>query len=138
MYPASVATAAAGTCSRESRTSGVGSLRADLHPCSRRFSSSPDEASVRSQRIASQAMRAAPRLLLTAAVADRIIGIALEGDARMVPPHPHVERVMEKEIRQEGTDDPALRRSSFPADEAAVRHLNGRSQPSFEVEQHPR
>ncbi len=79
-----------------------------------------------------------PRLLLTAAVAYRIIGIALEGNARMVPTHPHVERVMEKEIRQEGTDDPALRRSSFPADEAAIRHLNGRSQPSFEVEQHPR
>jgi hypothetical protein len=26
-------------------------------------------------------------------VADRIIGIALERDGRMVPPHPHVERV---------------------------------------------
>jgi hypothetical protein len=39
-------------------------------------------------------------------VAYRIIGIALEGDARMVPTHTHVERVMEKEIRQEGTDDP--------------------------------
>src|SRR5271165_4756568 len=74
-----------------------------------------------------------PRLLLTAAVAYRIIGIALEGDARMVPTHPHVERVMEKEIRQEGTDDPALRRSSFSADEAAICHLNRRSQPSFEV-----
>jgi hypothetical protein len=34
--------------------------RADLHPCSRRFSPSPDEASVRSQRTASQAMPAAP------------------------------------------------------------------------------
>src|SRR3974390_3618625 len=64
-----------------------------------------------------------PRLLLTAAVADRIISIALEGDPRMVPTHPHVERVMEKEIRQEGTDDPALRRPSYPADEAAIRHL---------------
>jgi len=31
-----------------------------------------------------------------------------------------------------------LRRSSFPADEAAIRHLYGRSQPSFEVKQHPR
>ena len=56
----------------------------------------------------------------------------------MVPPHPHVERVVEKEIGQERTDDPALRRSPFPADEAAIRHLNGRSQPSFEVKQHPR
>jgi len=66
-----------------------------------------------------------PRLLLTAAVAYRIIRIALERDGRMIPTHPPVERVMEKEIRQEGTDDPALWRSSCPLDEAAIRHLNG-------------
>src|SRR5215469_16088895 len=73
----------------------------------------------------------------TAAVADRIIGITLERDVRMVPPHPPVERVMKKEVGQEWTHDPSLRRSSFPADEAAIRHLNGRSQPSVEVKQHP-
>ena len=77
-------------------------------------------------------------LISTAAVADRIIGITFERDARTVPPHPPVERVMKKEVSQQGTHDPSLRRSSFPADEAAIRHLNGRSQPSVEVKQHPR
>ena len=37
-----------------------------------------------------------PRLRLTAAVADRIIGIALERDARMVPTHPHVECIVNR------------------------------------------
>ena len=54
-----------------------------------------------------------PRVLFIAAVADRIIGIALEGDARMVPTHPHVERVMEKEIRQEGTDHSLNAKGNF-------------------------
>jgi hypothetical protein len=54
-----------------------------------------------------------PRLRLTAAVADRIIGIALERDGRMTPPHPHVERVMEKEIRQEGTDYSPYAKDNF-------------------------
>ena len=45
-----------------------------------------------------------PRLRLTMAVADRVIIIALERDGRMVPAHPHVERVVEKEICQEGTE----------------------------------
>jgi hypothetical protein len=39
-------------------------------------------------------------------VADRIIGIALERNGGMVPPHPHVERVMEKEIRRRGLTTP--------------------------------
>src|SRR5262252_2965180 len=64
-------------------------------------------------------------LISTAAVADRIIGITFERDARMVPPHPPVERVMKKEVGQERTDDPSLRRSSLPADKTAIRHLDG-------------
>jgi hypothetical protein len=31
-------------------------------------------------------------------VADRIIGITFERDARMVPPHPPVKRIMKKEV----------------------------------------
>src|SRR6516164_6174113 len=54
-----------------------------------------------------------PRLRLTAAVAYGIIGMALEGDARMAPTHPHVERVMEKEIRQEGTDHSPNAKGNF-------------------------
>src|ERR1700688_285196 len=79
-----------------------------------------------------------PRLLLTATMADSIVGIALEGDGRMVPVHPQVERIMQKEIRQEGADDPALRRPSFSCDEASILHLLGRLQPSLDVQECPR
>jgi hypothetical protein len=34
------------------------------------------------------------------AMAENIIGITLERDARMISSHPHVERIVEKEIRQ--------------------------------------
>jgi hypothetical protein len=37
-------------------------------------------------------------------VADRVIGVALEGNVRTGPAHPHVERIVEKEIRQEGAN----------------------------------
>src|SRR5262249_26091511 len=78
-----------------------------------------------------------PRLFLTATMADDIIGIALEGDNRAVPAHPLVERIMQKEIRQEGADDPALRRPSFPCDDASILHLLGRLQPPLDVQKHP-
>jgi hypothetical protein len=39
-------------------------------------------------------------LPLTVAMAENIIGITLERDARMISSHPHVERIVEKEIRQ--------------------------------------
>src|SRR3954453_1014892 len=42
------------------------------------------------------------RLSLALGVDDHIIRIALELDTRVVPPHPVIERVMQKEIRQEG------------------------------------
>src|ERR1700722_376704 len=79
-----------------------------------------------------------PRLLLTATMADGIVGVALEGDGRMVPAHPQVERIMQKEIRQEGAYDPALRRPSFSCDEASILHLLGRFQPSLDVQKCPR
>jgi hypothetical protein len=66
-----------------------------------------------------------PRLLLTAAVAYRIIGIALEGDARMVPTHPHVERVMEKEIRQEGTEHSLNAKGNFRFERTIVDWRSG-------------
>jgi hypothetical protein len=40
-------------------------------------------------------------LFFTATMADRIIGVSLERNVRMVPRHPYVERVVQKEIRQE-------------------------------------
>jgi hypothetical protein len=63
-------------------------------------------------------------LRLASAMADRIIGIALEWDVGIVPRHPHVERIVEKEIGQEGADDPTLRCPSFSCDAAPVRHLH--------------
>src|SRR4051794_22166652 len=73
------------------------------------------------------------RLFLSLAVTDRIIRVPLEWDVRMVPAHPHIERVVEKEIRQQGTYHAPLRRSSFADDHATVRHLHGRLQPSLDV-----
>jgi hypothetical protein len=55
----------------------------------------------------------------------------------MVPSHPHVEPVMQKEVGQEGTDNPALWRPPFSDDETPIRHLHGRPQPSLNVEEPP-
>src|SRR5690349_22805108 len=77
-------------------------------------------------------------LLLTGTVTDRVVGIALEGNARMTPFHPHIERIMQKKICQDGTYNPALWRPPFPYDEATIGHLHGCFQPSLDVQQHPR
>ncbi len=52
--------------------------------------------------------------------AIRIVGIPLERRLRKVPPHPHVERIMQKQIRQQWREDttlwrtlPTLRQSAF-------------------------
>ncbi|HKQ88190.1 MAG TPA: hypothetical protein VJS43_15640, partial [Candidatus Acidoferrales bacterium] len=52
-------------------------------------------------------------LVFITTVTDRIIGIALEQYVREVPAHPHVERVVEKEIRQEGTDHSPNAKGNF-------------------------
>jgi site-specific DNA recombinase len=70
-------------------------------------------------------------------MADHIIGITLERDGRMVPLHPGVERVMQKEIRQDRAHNPTLWRSSLPRDEAPILHLYGCLQPTFNVQKHP-
>jgi hypothetical protein len=64
-------------------------------------------------------------------------GITLERDGRMVPLHPDVERVMQKEIRQDRAYHPTLWRSSLPLDEAPILHLYGCLQPTFDVQKHP-
>jgi hypothetical protein len=45
------------------------------------------------------------RLGFTSTVANPIIRITLKRDLRKIPLHPLVERIMQKEIRKEGTDD---------------------------------
>src|SRR4051794_23077149 len=76
-------------------------------------------------------------LLLTATVTDRVVGVTLEGNARMVPVHPHIKRVVQKKICKDGAYNPALWRPSFPHGEATIRHLHGGFQPSLDVQQHP-
>ena len=44
------------------------------------------------------------RLGFTSTVANPIIRITLERDLRKLPLHPLIERIMQKEIRKEGTD----------------------------------
>jgi hypothetical protein len=41
------------------------------------------------------------RLRCTLALRDDIIGIALEGDGRVLPLHPGIERIMQEEIGQD-------------------------------------
>ena len=57
----------------------------------------------------------------------------------MVPRHPYVERVVQKEIGNGRADDPALQATPLSrAMDFHRRHLHGRFQPSFDVEKHPR
>src|SRR3954452_17791821 len=62
-------------------------------------------------------------LVFSTTVTNRIIGITLELYVRKLPVHPQVERIVQKEIGQEGTDDPTLRRPSLSPDEAPIRQL---------------
>ena len=50
-------------------------------------------------------------LLLRPTVADPIIRISLERYAGKVPPHPGIERVVQKQVGQQRTDDTAIRRT---------------------------
>ena len=77
-------------------------------------------------------------LVFCAAVANRIVGIALERDGGMIPRHPDVEGIMQEQVRQDRADHPTLWRSSLPDDEAALRRLRRCLQPSLDVHQHPR
>src|SRR5579864_8678652 len=52
-----------------------------------------------------------PRLLGALAVTNDIVRVALERDMRKCSHHPHVERIMQEQIRQGGAYHSALRRS---------------------------
>jgi hypothetical protein len=43
-------------------------------------------------------------LLLTRAVAERIVGVAFKENAPLVASHPDIERIMQKEITQDGAE----------------------------------
>ena len=53
------------------------------------------------------------RLPLTAAVDDGIVRIALELDVRKRPPHPRIERIVQKEISQQRTVSPPNAKGNF-------------------------
>src|SRR6266446_8899475 len=66
-----------------------------------------------------------------------VIRVALERDVRTPSRHPHVERIMQKQIRQDGAYDPSLRRPRHSRHDAAILHLHRSLQPALDVEQHP-
>src|SRR5215831_2599436 len=68
---------------------------------------------------------------------NRIVRISLERDVRISSRHPHIERVMHEQIRQQGTDYSSLRRPRRTRHDAAILHLHRRLQPAFDVEQNP-
>jgi hypothetical protein len=65
------------------------------------------------------------RLRFTPAMRDDIIGIALEGDGRVFPVHPGIERIMQEEVCKDRTDATALRHPLSPLDEGAILTLHG-------------
>jgi len=56
---------------------------------------------------------------------DAILGRALEGDGRVFPVHPGIERRMHAEVRKDRTDATALRHPLAPLDEGAILTLHG-------------
>jgi hypothetical protein len=49
-----------------------------------------------------------PGLRQTSTVNDPVIGIAAEPDARQMPGHPHIEGIVQEQIRQDRTDNPGV------------------------------
>ena len=62
-------------------------------------------------------------------VTNRIIGIALEQYVREVPAHPQVERIVQKEIGQEGANDALNAKGNFRFERELRQWRSGRDQP---------
>src|SRR3981081_2434984 len=69
---------------------------------------------------------------------NSVIRVALERDVRKGSRHPHIERIMQKQIRQDGTYNPSLRSSRHSRHDPAVRQVDRSVQPALDIEQHPR
>jgi hypothetical protein len=65
------------------------------------------------------------RLRFTLAMRDDIIGVALEGDGRLFPLHPGIERIMQEEIGKDRADTTPLRDPLSSLDEGAILPLHG-------------
>ncbi len=75
--------------------------------------------------------------MFTHTVNNNIIRIPFEWDTRISPLHPFVECVVEEEIRQQRTDDTALRRAFIPACKSPVLQLSMGFKPALNVKQYP-
>ena len=76
-------------------------------------------------------------LLFRSAVHDAIIGVPLEWHSRIVPCEPSIQRIMQKQICEQGARDSALRRALFPWDHSPVLFLHWRFQPALDIEYDP-
>jgi len=77
------------------------------------------------------------RLRFTLAMRDEIIGRALEGDSRLCPLHPGIERIMQEEIRKDRADTTPLRDPLSPLDEGAILALHGGLEPPCHIQEDP-
>src|SRR5271165_1034418 len=75
--------------------------------------------------------------LLAPAVNDCIVRVTLEPDARILPLHPEVERVVQEQVGQQRTDAPSLRGPLRPLHESAVRTFNRGAQPPPNIQADP-
>src|SRR5487761_122995 len=78
-----------------------------------------------------------PRLHLCPAMHDRIVGIPFERPLRILVPHPHVERIMQKQICQQWRDDSALRRALPALSQPAFLVLRRGCQPPANIQDDP-
>src|SRR5208337_1329545 len=77
------------------------------------------------------------RLRFRFAVYQPVVGVPTPRQARKRPHHPGIERVMQKEIGQEGTDDAALWSSLGAFHQGSIAELKRRCQPASDIEPHP-
>jgi hypothetical protein len=79
------------------------------------------------RQAATNSLQYRTRFLLCSAMDDGIVRIPLELDARKLPLHPAIERVVQKEIGEQRTDHAPLRRAARPLFQGAIRPLHRRS-----------
>src|SRR5215468_3208193 len=73
------------------------------------------------------------RFPLCSAMDDNIVRIPLERQMRPVPAHPHIERVVQKQIGQQWADHSSLRSASFTLQQMSFFILRRRFQPTFDI-----
>jgi hypothetical protein len=78
-----------------------------------------------------------PGLLLTPAVDNNIVRITFKGNARVIPPHPLIKRIMQEEIGQQRTDHSPLWRPLTSLHKRAIPQLSRSSEPSLNIEMDP-